>query len=116
MSDHEKKPTGPGLEIDSQVFANQVNSRVTAIEEAFISKRPAYETYTVEALETGDGPLYRAVSPDGKTISPLFFSENCLTVYITRMPLLTMEEWDAYPVAFEPTKLELPKEANETNP
>lgn len=105
------------MEIDSQVFANQANSRVTAIEEAFVSKRAPYETYTVEALETDDGPLYRVVGPDGKTLSPLFFSENCLTTYITRMPLLTIQEWDEkYPVNFEPTKLELPKESDETNP
>lgn len=104
------------MEIDSQVFANQANSRVTAIEEAFVSKRAPYETYTVEALGTDDGPLYRVVGPDGKTLSPLFFSENCLTVFLTRLPLLSHEEWEKFPVNFEPTKLELPKESDETNP
>lgn len=106
---HDESPVPGPLNIDSQDFANQVNSRVTAIEEAFVSKRPAYESYSVEALETDDGPLYRVVGPDGKTLSPLFFSENCLTTYLTRMPLLTHEEWEKYPVNFEPIKI------NETN-
>lgn len=97
------------LQPKSAAFPDQVNGRVTAIEESFVTKRAAYKEFAIESLETDDGPLYRVVGPDGKTLSPLFFSEKCLKVFLTRIPLLTHEEWENYPLNYEPEKV------NETN-
>lgn len=77
----------------------QINCRVTSIEEALVSKRAAYSDFQVQTLETDDGPLYRILSPDGNTtLSPLFFSKNCLDHYLTRMPLLSYDEWENHPL------------------
>lgn len=90
--------------------AEEINIRITSIEECVVAKREPHKEFSIESLETDDGPLMRIVSKDGETLSPLFFSKNCLDHYVTRMPLLNFAEWDAHEL-----KGISPMEANEAN-
>lgn len=92
------------------MLAEEINVRITSIEEAVVAKREPHKEFNIESLETGDGPLMRIVSKDGETLSPLFFSKNCLDHYVTRLPLLSHSEWDTHPL-----KGISPMEANEAN-
>lgn len=94
---------------DGEILSTEeINIRISGLEEAIVAKREPHKEFRIESLETDDGPLMRVVSTEGETLSPLFFSKNCLEHYMTRMPLLSYEEWDNHEL-----KGQKPMEANE---